>query len=65
MKVTITLDRYDGSQGKSVTVDLETFPIRDLIYSMMESDVCGFTVTKGISAGKLIREMDKLRGESQ
>lgn len=65
MKVTITLDRYDGSQGKSVTVDLETFPVRDLIYSMMEADVCGFTVTKDISAGKLIREMDKLRCESQ
>jgi hypothetical protein len=62
MRAIITLDRYDGSQGKSKEIDLESFPMRELIYALMESDVCGFTVTKVNTPEKLIRKLDELRG---
>ena len=57
MKVVITLDRYDGSKGKSREIDLENFPSRQMVMMMLESDVCGFTVTKLPSIKKLIQKL--------
>ncbi|QNR53956.1 hypothetical protein phiK7A1_168 [Pseudomonas phage phiK7A1] len=60
MHVLITLDRYDGSQGQSKEVDLESIRMSDLVWQMMQADVCGFTVTKVSSAAKLVRKLDEL-----
>lgn len=57
MLVNVTLDRYDGSESKSLQVDLADFPVRDLIFKMMESDIYGFTVTK---VNTLIKACKKL-----
>lgn len=61
MIVNVTLDHYDGSESKSITVDLEDFPIRELLFKMMESDVYGFTVTK---ANTLIKACKKLQNKA-
>lgn len=60
MRVLVTLDHYNGSQSKVKEVDLETFNVRDLIFSMTSSSVCGFTVTKLDSAAKLLRKIEEL-----
>lgn len=62
MKVTVTLDYYDGSQGKSVVIDAEDMPVRDLMFKMMNKDVCGFTVTK---TEDVVRLMSKMHDVSQ
>lgn len=46
MRVVVTLDYYDGSQGKAVEIDAEELPTRELLLRMTSRDVCGFTVTK-------------------
>lgn len=53
MKVNVTLDYYDGSQGKMITIDAEDIPVRDLVFKMMQKDVCGFTVTKLVDMSKM------------
>lgn len=60
MKVLITLDRYDGSQSQLKEVDLESVRMSDLVWQMMQANVCGFTVTKLDSASKMVRKLDEL-----
>jgi len=58
MKVSITLDRYDGVTSQAKECDVEDVNMRDLIWYMMESDVCGFTITKLVNPSKLIKKME-------
>lgn len=46
MRVIVTLDRYDGSSSQLKIADLEEIDARSLFYAMMESNVCGITITK-------------------
>lgn len=58
MKVNVTLDYYDGTQSKSITIDAEDMPVRDLVFKMMQRDVCGFTVTKSENLSKVVSKME-------
>jgi hypothetical protein len=62
MRVIITLDRYNGESSQLKIGDLESVDLRSLIYAMMESDVCGVTITKDKN---LFKVMDKLNGDSK
>jgi len=57
MQVIVTLDYYDGSKGKSIVVAAEDIPSRTLMFKMMESGVCGYTVTRLDTLGKLMERM--------
>ncbi|KII34869.1 hypothetical protein NL64_06300 [Pseudomonas fluorescens] len=46
MRVIITLDRYDGAQGKQLTLDLAEISLNQLTFYLMEASVCGVTITK-------------------
>jgi hypothetical protein len=61
MRVILTLDRYDGSQGKQRTLDLEGLSMRDLIFAMMEADVCGVTITKDKPLAKVCEKLNDNR----
>lgn len=58
MKVNVTLDYYDGSASKAKTIEAETLPVHELMFKMMGSDVCGFTVTKLPTVKKLMEKMN-------
>lgn len=60
-KVLVTLDYYDGTQGKAKEMDVENLSIRDLMWRMMENDVCGFTVTKLPQLKKLQDKMEEAK----
>lgn len=55
MRVRITLDKYDGSQSKLKSCDMENISMPGLILSMMARDVCGITITKDVSLDKMIK----------
>ena len=62
MKCLITLDRYDGTQSKSIVVDdLGGISMSSMVFKLMQADICGFTVTKVIPAEKAV---EKMRGKS-
>lgn len=42
----ITLDYYDGTRSKAKKIDLDGFGMSEMIFLLMNRDVCGFTVTK-------------------
>lgn len=57
MRVILTLDRYDGSQGQQSHRDLEAVSMRDLTFYLMESDVCGVTITKDKPLAKVCHRL--------
>jgi hypothetical protein len=58
MKVIITLDRYNGESSQIKACDLEDIDLRQLMYAMLESDVCGLTITKD---KPLMKAIDKMK----
>ena len=58
MQVLVTLDRYDGSSSQLRECDIEEFPTREMMWKLMESDVCGYTVTKVVRLSKLMEKME-------
>lgn len=63
MKVIITLDRYNGESSQLKVTDLESVDLRSIIYAMMESEVCGVTITKDKNLLKVTERM--IHGNSQ
>ena len=61
MKVLITLDHYDGSQGKSVECELAEISLNQFAFQLMSAKVCGFTVTK---VGNLVKAVEKANSPS-
>ena len=61
MRVIITLDRYNGESSQLKIADLESFNIQSIVFAMMESDVCGITITKD---KPLLKVTEKLNNES-
>lgn len=59
MKVTITLDRYDGSQSKQKEVNLEEVQMSDLIMLLTEADTAGVTITKVKDIRKMVERMEE------
>ena len=62
MKIQVSLDCYDGAKSKILEMDAEQLPTRQLMWEMMQSNVCGFTVTKLDMPIKLMKKMDKING---
>ena len=56
MKVMVTLDYYDGRESKSVETNLDGQNLQSFMYRMMESDVCGFTVSKMTNLAKQVEK---------
>ncbi|KAE8546115.1 hypothetical protein [Marinobacter nauticus] len=59
MRVTITLDRYDGSQSKQKEVNLEEVQMSDLIMLLTEADTAGVTITKVKDIRKMVERMEE------
>jgi hypothetical protein len=59
MQVIITLDKYDGSQGKAIECDLAEISLNQLAFEMMQANVCGFTVTKVTNLTKAVEKASK------
>lgn len=63
MRVIITLDRYNGESSQLKIGDLESLQMNQIIFAMMESGVCGVTITKD---KPLLKVMEKLtNGDSK
>jgi hypothetical protein len=61
MKVEVTLDYYDGSKGRAKQVYIDEIDSFTLKMSMMQSGVCGVTITKANTS--LEKIVNKTRGE--
>ena len=59
MKVIVTLDRYNGESSQLKVADLEDVDLRSIVYAMMESDVCGITITKDKPLLKVAEKLNK------
>lgn len=59
MKVIVTLDRYNGESSQLKITDLERLDTRSLMFAMMESDVCGITITKDKPLLKVAEKLNK------
>lgn len=57
MVVNVTLDYFDGSQSKAKTCEAESIPLRELMFQLMSSEVCGVTITK---VSGIIKAVDRL-----
>ena len=60
MRIQVSLDCYDGSKSQTKEIDAEDFQVRELMWRLMEADVCGFTVTTLDKPIKLMKKMDKI-----
>lgn len=58
MRVIITLDRYNGESSQLKVTDLESVDLRSIIYAMMESEVCGITITKDKNLFKVMEKLN-------
>ncbi len=62
MKAFVTLDYYDGTRSKAKLMDLEGTSIQELMFRLMESGCCGFTVTKHEPMERVAQHMNKQSG---
>lgn len=58
MEVWITKDHYDGSKSKTAPIDLDGFPMMELIMMMMSSKVAGVTITKRFNIQDAVKKLD-------
>jgi hypothetical protein len=59
MRVYITKDHYDGSQSKTVEMDLDGAPMSQLVFMMMSAKVAGVTITKKFDVRKAVGKLNE------
>lgn len=59
MKAFVTLDYYDGTRSKAKLMHLDGVNLQQLVFQLMESGVCGFTVTKHDQLEQVVEKMTK------
>lgn len=59
MRVIVTLDRYDGAQGKQIAVDLSEISLNQLSFYLMEAGTCGVTITKDKPLAKVCERLNE------
>lgn len=57
MRLTVTLDYYNGERGKAKEIEADELDTRALIFAMMQADVCGVTLTKTKSIHTALKRM--------
>ena len=55
----VTLDYYDGSESKTVLMDLDEVSTRisGLMFKLMQANTAGITITKHVSPAKMVDKM--------
>ena len=59
MEVWITKDHYDGSKSKTAKIDLDGFPMMELIMMMMSAKVAGVTITKRFNVQSAVKKLNE------
>jgi hypothetical protein len=59
MKITLTLDYWNGTLSKSKVMDAEDITSHKIIFALLESGVAGITITKVDNLFKVIEHLNK------